>query len=455
MVVWTRVLGVMTALLLLAAAGRAEESPAPRSPTPVGDEQSPAPPVLRQFESVLGVVRDAPAMLLGQESLTGKWGGLRTRLNHWGVIPTATYVTDILGDPVGGKVHKVRYVHDIGADLLLDFQRMLGWEGSRFQVSMSSRAGSNLSADVGNVFTVAEACCDLTTRLVTLAWEQSLLEHRLSFRVGRLSTGDDFMTSPLYIMFVNSDLDANPFSALLNVPYAAYPGASWGASARGRPLEPLYLAVGVYNGNPSVQLNGAHGTDFSFSDDGVLLTFEAGYEPAHHRVGTLPGHYKVGGYYHTGRFRRFDAPSGSDLPMDAEYGNGGYYFLVDQMLYREQADQGLWPFAALVLAPNQEINTMPVFVGGGATYQGLIPGRDADVSMFSVVYGGFSRDLRRAQAGNPQGQQDFEMVVEWAYIIQVAPWLHLQPDFQYIIKPGGTGNIPDVLVIGAQIAVNL
>jgi len=67
-----------------------------------------------------------------------------------------------------------------------------------------------------------------------------------------------------------------------------------------------------------------------------------------------------------------------------------------------------------------------------------------------------ARERRRGRgAGSAAGQQDFETVIEWGYIITVAPWLHVQPDFQYIIRPSGTGNIPDAFVVGAQIAVNL
>ncbi len=481
MAVRTRLLAVIAALLVAAGPARADAeggAPSPPgemeggAPSPLagGGEVAPSgaainhraalPPALREFDKAMaGDMRelgDEAAAWLDQRYLTGGWGGLRNQLNDWGVIPSATYVADILGNPAGGEIHKLRYVHDIGVDLVLDLQRMLGWEGSHFHVSMSSRAGNNLSDDIGNVFTVAQACCQLTTRLVTLAWEQSLLEHRLNVRLGRISTGDDFLTSRLYWLFVNNGFDANPLSVQINVPYFTYPNAVWGARVRARPIRPFYVAAGVYNDDPSVTRNSAHGVDFSFRDVGVLLAFEAGYEPAHQLDdGSLPGHYKVGGYYSTNRFRRFDAPPGSDLPSDAEHGSGGYYFLLDQMVFREAGDQGLWPFLTLVFAPSEEINTFPFFFSAGLTYEGLLPTRDADIGIFGIVYGSFSPDLRRSQAGSPQGQQDFEMVLEWAYIVQVARWLHIQPDLQFIINPGGTGNIPDAVVIGAQIAVNL
>ena len=75
-----------------------------------------------------------------------------------------------------------------------------------------------------------------------------------------------------------------------------------------------------------------------------------------------------------------------------------------------------------------------------------------------VLYGRFSRDLRRSQqlerqAGIAAPLQDFEVALEWTYIIQMARWLTVQPDVQYIIKPGGTGTIPNALVVGFQVSV--
>ena len=46
------------------------------------------------------------------------------------------------------------------------------------------------------------------------------------------------------------------------------------------------------------------------------------------------------------------------------------------------------------------------------------------------------------------------MVLEWTYEVAIAPWLTLQPDLQYIIKPSGMNNIANALVGGMQIAIN-
>jgi porin len=446
-------MGVGLAVLLAVVCRAAEEDPAA--------QHAPAlPPSLREFENPADEQEPgfeaAAESLFEQRYLTGDWLGWRDRLIAFGIAPTLAYVADIQGNAVGGEVRKVRYAHDIGLDLLFDMNRLADIPGAHFHVSLSSRSGNNLSADIGNVLIVAQACCQVTTRLVNLAWEQSLFEHRLNIRAGRIATGDDFLTSPLYWFFVNNGFDGNPLGVQINVPYFAYPNAVWGTRVRGKPIPEVYVAAGVYDGNEAVTRNSQHGVDFSIRhNDPVLVTAEVGYERNHgRRAEGLPGNYKVGGYYQSGRYRRFDAPPDSNLPRDYEWGNGGYYFLLDQMVYRESGAQGLWPFIVLLFAAGDEISPIPTFLSGGLTYQGLIPGRDDDESLLGIVYAGFSPDLRRSQAGSPAGQQDFELALELSYIIEIGQWLHIQPDLQYIVKPGGTGNIPDALVLGTQVAVN-
>ncbi|MCP5489875.1 MAG: carbohydrate porin [Chlamydiales bacterium] len=49
--------------------------------------------------------------------------------------------------------------------------------------------------------------------------------------------------------------------------------------------------------------------------------------------------------------------------------------------------------------------------------------------------------------------QNFEAVIELNHWFQVNQWFQIVPDIQYIINPKGFGNIPDALVVGAQVGV--
>ena len=152
--------------------------------------------------------------------------------------------------------------------------------------------------------------------------------------------------------------------------------------------------------------------------------------------------YRFGVYYDTGKF--------NDLAEDGktETGNYGFYVLAEQTVYLESAggSQGLTLWASATLAPDEDINTFPYFLSGGMLYEGLIPGRDRDVAAFGAAYGSLSPELEG---------QDFEIALEWTYVYQLFPWLALQPDVQWIINPGGTGDTPNALVAGVQISLDL
>jgi porin len=89
-----------------------------------------------------------------------------------------------------------------------------------------------------------------------------------------------------------------------------------------------------------------------------------------------------------------------------------------------------------------------------------VPQRPRDVAGFGVFYGQFSNDLRNAervaQQLNPTiGVQDQETVLEWSYTFRFRNGaFFFEPDIQYIIRPGGTGHIPNALVVGAQVGIN-
>lgn len=415
-------------------------------------------PSIREFDHLF--IDNQEKALFKRKFLTGDWGGLRTRLHDIGIVPTMTYVADVQGNPKGGERNGFAYFHNIGVNLLVHTEKLMGWKGGRIHISASQRSGRSLTKrDIGNTFDVAQLCCGRTFKLVDLSIQQSLFEDKLNIRLGRIAGGDEFLSSPLYWLFVQNGIDGNPVGIFFNVGFSAYPNATWGVRVKSRPTKQSYIMAGVYNADPMRTKNKHHGADFSF-DGPYLVIAETGYHLNAFLESTgLPGSYKIGGYYQSGDFNNFTGPD------TTKNGNYGFYILMDQMIYHESGtrNQGLTPFVSLLFAPDSEINTFPFFMNGGLVYKGLIPGREHDYAGFAMVYGKYSNKIA---PNNPQptefrptseitGTEDFEMVLEWMYKIQLTQWLNIQPDVQYIIKPGGTGDIPNALVIGFQMGINI
>jgi porin len=402
--------------------------------------------------------------------MSGDWAGQRSTLATWGIVPTLTYVSNLLGNVSGGRSRKIAYDDNLGLDIDVDAEKLAYWHGLTVHVSGSFRSGRSLSkVAIGNTFPVSNLFGGETLRFYELYLEQSLYEGTVSVVIGRFGIGDEFVTSPLYSVFLNNAIDGNPLSIPLNIPAfsaQSYPVAQWAIRTKVQLSQAWSVMAGVSNGDRTLGRNRTHGLDFSLrSDSDIFAIGEIGYRyGAEDDATSLLGNYKFGGYYDAGKFPDLyqDTQGGSyiasGLPPQVLHQNYGLYLLVDQQIFREDDEkhrQGLIPFAGVTFAP-ANINTFPFFFLAGMIYHGLFPGRDRDTAGLGLAYGQFSHDLQRSQrVSQPtNGVQSFEMITELTYQYEVTPHLIIQPDMQYIIRPSGTGRIPNALVIGVQVAVN-
>src|SRR5206468_10362915 len=56
-----------------------------------------------------------------EETLSKDWGGLRTELSGLGITPTASYTTQLLGNPSGGESRGLTYTVSLQASIYLNF----------------------------------------------------------------------------------------------------------------------------------------------------------------------------------------------------------------------------------------------------------------------------------------------------------------------------------------------
>jgi porin len=398
-------------------------------------------------------------LVLPSEHLLGDWFTLRTKLEDRGITPTLTFVTDALGNPTGGLRQDFRAANNLGLDLRFDLEKLLGVHGGSFELSMSQRFGSSLSAeDIGNVFTVQQVFGGETFRVVDVAYQQKLLDDRVELRVGRIAAGDDFLVSPYNYVFVQNGFDGTPVSIFLNAPgMTAYPNATWGALVKGRPTRRIYVMGGLYNGDASIRANNHHGLDWSMHGPAFAIG-EVGYQ----RNGLpgdpgLLGNYKAGLWYDDSRYLDFNTVARGGSPHVGR-GNWGLYGLFDQVLARfgeHGSNRGFGVTGSALISPDHSVSQMPFFATAGFVVRGLFPSRPADVGGFGVVSGYFSQDLQESQRRAQVGVQRHETALELTYRFRLlGNALFLEPDLQYINRPGGTGRIPDAFAAGVQAGIN-
>lgn len=418
-------------------------------------------------------------------TLSGDWWGIRNYLDDGGAELSASYTNNIAGNPTGGQSQGFTYTDNTSFGLELDFEKMLGWQGLTFTVSGLNRAGSSLSQDnIGNQFTVQQVYGGQTAMFYALVLEQNLLDDKINIKAGRFSTGDDFASSPIYWLYMNNGIDGNPQALPVNTQFSAYPWAVWAARVRVEPTPEINAMVGAYQVSNRVFNRDYHGLDWSMrGGDGVLLIGQVGWTPEFFKrpveksvpsdgksaVATkarsegksfkaispetemkgLPGHYWFGAYYSPWTFQ--DIGNAGETVTNSY----GFYWHADQMVWQEApgSDQGLTLWSAFVLSPQQNIAKLPFQANAGIVYKGLVPSRDNDYSVLGFVYGKFSSDYAGAVSETGGGYPEYEIVLEAAYRVNFTQFAYIQPDLQWVINPGGTGDIPNALVLGAQMGV--
>jgi porin len=407
---------------------------------------------------------------------TGDWGGIRTTLEDAGVTFEGAYTTDILGVRNGnaGSGDGWDYAGRVDFGVAFDLDKLAGLPGLSLFASGAWSSGQDLSErKVGNVFAVQQIFTGREIRLSQLYLQQELWDDRLSFKIGRLTTEEDFLASDIYTNYVNGGINGVPS----NVPggnfgFTTAPFAQWGLVGAVEPIEGLRFAIGVYNADERTIDDRRNGTRFTLDpEDGVFAIGEVSYgwnqaverddegerNPTERLPGTydpkdagtesgeskashgLPGLAKLGIFGESGN--REDLKDGRDKD-----GNAGFYVSLQQMVYREEGTQdlGLTPWAVATFLPRESINGLPVFFGAGLVYKGLIPTREDDNTAVGFFYGKLSKDL------DPGGS---EKVLEINHTAQLTPWFYVRPDLQLVFDPAGVNSADTAVVFGGEIGI--
>jgi len=442
---------------------------------------------MQRFWEPYETKRDNTKSWLQSDYATMNWFGLRDTMATHGLDISASYTANLAGNPVGGRSSGFTYCDNFTIDLEFQSKPLFGYDGGTLSVIGLDRNGNNLSAQhIGNQFTVQQVYGGTGFIFYGLAYNQRFNDDKISFKFGRMTAGDDFASSPLYWLYMNNGIDGNPQSLPVNGSFSTYPWGVWGARLRALVTSNTEAMLGIYQVTPQVSKSYMHGFNWNMNPgDGVMMIGQYGWAPEFFKpaapapstsaksddgksvVATngadgktfatpsseaiphgLPGHYWMGGYYSTWTYPQFGSTQGQN-------GAYGLYWHFDQMLYRMSPfkDTGLTAWSAFVLCPQQNTAKVPFQYNGGLVYTGMIPARPRDISIFGVAYGNFSSNYAQANQTAAGGYATYELAYEFGYRINLTKFAYVQPDAQWIINPGGTGTIPNALVLGAQIGV--
>jgi porin len=385
---------------------------------------------------------------LNGDYLTGDWGGKRSELAAKGYTFFAYFNGIVAGNVSGGKDSGTALATDLYAGMTVDLQKAMGWTGWTFNLSGIDRAGASIDEDVGGIYSVMQLVGGQTYFLYNLSLEKTWANGKYAFKFGRITATDDFAGSPFYGYYLSNSIDGQIRAVLFDGVMTSYPFPVWGARFQYTPNDSFRAKLGVYQLTETMFDPDGHGTDFSIrSSDGVSVMGQLEWS---WKSSGKPGHFNLGLNAVSFPMPNFNSDSTTNPFLR-------YYAQMDQQVAAEApgSDQGLYLFGTLAYTDQQEPALVPFQVSLGAQYVGPFAGRNQDRVIFGTTYGQLSDDYAAEQQALGNGDPDYEWVLELGYRVQLTKFAYVQPDIQYVVKPGGTGDIPDATVIGMQFGVSL
>jgi porin len=389
--------------------------------------------------------------------------------------------SEIWGNVLGGGHQGTSYNGLTTASLDVDLDKTLGWTKARFFFSAFDIHGHGPTRSlVGNNQIISNIEATPSLKVYDL-WLEQRLFGTLYLRAGQEGANDDMMSSAYGALFLNSSFGF-PGLPAADLPSGGpnYPMATPFAHARWKATDELTVVGAVYNGDPAPpgtgdpQIRDRNGTAFRLNGNSYDFV-EFRYSPDPDAPEALATTYKLGSWYHSGRFgdRRFDATGGllasplsSGIPK-THTGDFALYGIVDQVLWHREGtkSEGVGLFLQVQAGPSDR-NLSDLFVEGGVNWNAPFHERPDDVAGLSFAYLGispaaqqFSLDLVAFGRGAVAYATN-ETVIEATYKAQISDWLTLQPDAQFVLNPNahipgpfGFKPLPNALVVGVRATV--
>ncbi|MFT4255155.1 MAG: carbohydrate porin [Caulobacter sp.] len=352
------------------------------------------------------------------------------------------YKADLAATLDGGAALRGRVLDDLTLGADLDLEKAAGWTGARAHALLLSNSGGAPNDDAGSIQGVDNI--EVSRHRVRLyeAWiEQDLAGGRGSVRAG------------LYDL--NSEFYANDSAGLLIAPAfgigselaatgpngpSIFPSTSLAVRLAWTPSERVYVQAAALNAHAGV-LGDPGGIDFHMND-GALLIAEGGWTGLGK---TETGKVAFGVWRYT---RKQDdirdlAPTGDPAKRKAQ----GAYVLLERGLTRAEGEDAVRRATAFARLGVSDGDTTP-FQGGwqaGIKVEHVFEARPDSAFSLGVNQAYLTRKYRANAADEGRDLGDTESAIEVTYADKLGR-LTLQPDLQYVIRPGGDRAMKNAVV---------
>ena len=374
----------------------------------------------------------------------------RSNLQKNGVELFAVYTSDYVANLRGGLSRRSGYLYNMDLAALIDANELLGINNTSLFFYAIGNGGDDPTSYVGDFQGTSNIEAPDSWKLYEMWIEYFLNQQRTSLKLGIMDLNADFYVTENATSFINSSfgIGAEIAQTGVNGP-SIFPVTALALRMRHQFDAEKYVQMAVFDavaGNPN-DLTGTH-IHWIDPEEGFLLIGETGrIRPADND--NLFQKLAVGAWHYTSKF---DVIGKSGLQ---ERGNQGVYIIAEQQIRRHplHPEKGITLFANFGLTKSK-FNPIQIFYNGGVVWRGfdLVDGDETGLAFTTVVAGD---DFMRAMEAEQITVSRYETAVEWFYRSTPTTWLLIQPDIQWVVNPGLTGNIPNALVFTLRLGIEL
>lgn len=397
--------------------------------------------------------------------IANPWDDFEAQASSSGITPTLVYDGVMYANPLGGLKNGIAYSGAAHLQLLADGGKLAGIPSLTFYADMLNTHGDQPSTLVGDIQGVSNIAASAYTRIYE-AWIQYNWPAS-SLLVGRYDLNSEFYRLSSSSLFLNSSFGVGPeFSQSGPAGASVYPDTALGARFTFKPDPNVVVRLAVTDGAP-VERPPSLGGLFS-SKDGLLIMSELAFltrlgtelptgatRSLLGRMSSLPPYedkIAIGGWYYTASFDDLSERNANGSPV-AHRGSGGAYVLLDERLF-EFSGAHINGFLEAGLG-DARVNRVGSYVGLGFAGVGLIPDRTSDqLGIAIAIANNGSHFLEASSAAGPWPSAS-ETTLELTYVCQATSWLAVQPDLQYVWRPGSVPGLSNALVFQVEFETSL
>jgi porin len=401
-------------------------------------------------------------------------GLLPNPLQKFGIKFAATYIGETLGNPSGGLKRGAVYEGRLNLAVDVDLQKLVGFDQLTFHANVFQIHGGGLSrGSLQNLLVVSGIEALPSTRLYEAYFEKQWGNKQVSLKAGQLAADSEFFNTKYTDVLTNASMGW-PAITSTNLPSGgpSPPLAAMGARLLVNATDQLSVLGGVFDGDQAgpgrddPQLRNRYGLNFRVNDPQLLLG-QVQYAWNNKKGDpNLTGQIKLGGWRHLGAFadQRYASngvslasPTSSGDPLQLS-GDVGGWAVLEQQLYRvpHSDDRGIGVFGRISGAPADR-NLIDLYADAGLEFIGLADTRPDDKFGIAAGYAHISKRAQQLDSdyrlfANPTWpQRSFEALLTAVYQYQVRDGWTVQPNFQYIIHPGGGATNPSGAFAGQSL----